>query len=177
MSDKPMPLAPVTTPLTRSLGPVSRYSHAALESIRNIMSVSCHLPREGSFFELVLSVVHLAGMFKGNVRAGQEIYGGGVLPSPQPGCCGSHHISQKTVDVSRTQTLGYVPMKLTQEQIKAFHHDGFLIVRSLFDSEEIELLRKTAREDKVLDDHSFDKDDGEGGSVRLSLRRPRWTRP
>ena len=64
-------------------------------------------------------------------------------------------------------------MKLTQEQIKSYRHDGFLNIRSLFDSEAIELLRKTAKEDKVLDDHSYGKDDGEGGNVRLSL----WNQP
>ena len=64
-------------------------------------------------------------------------------------------------------------MKLTAEQIKSYHEDGFLIVRKWFAVEEIDLLRKSARDDKVLDDNSFGKADGEGGTIRLSL----WNHP
>ena len=38
---------------------------------------------------------------------------------------------------------------------------------------EIALLRRAAKEDKALDDHSFGRADGEGGVVRLSL----WNHP
>ena len=41
------------------------------------------------------------------------------------------------------------------------------------DREEVGLLRRSAKEDKQLDDHSFGRDDGEGGTVRLSL----WNQP
>jgi ectoine hydroxylase-related dioxygenase (phytanoyl-CoA dioxygenase family) len=64
-------------------------------------------------------------------------------------------------------------MQLNAEQIRRYHEDGFLVVRNLFDGEEIDLLRRTAKEDKVLDDHSFGKADGEGGTIRLSL----WNHP
>jgi len=43
----------------------------------------------------------------------------------------------------------------------------------MFDPEEIGLLRRAAKEDKALDDHSFGRKDGEGGQVRLSL----WNHP
>jgi hypothetical protein len=43
----------------------------------------------------------------------------------------------------------------------------------MFDGEEIELLRRAAKEDRELDQHSFGKGDGEGGTVRLSL----WNHP
>ncbi len=39
--------------------------------------------------------------------------------------------------------------------------------------EEIDLLRRAAKEDRQLDQHSFGKGDGEGGVVRLSL----WNHP
>ncbi len=64
-------------------------------------------------------------------------------------------------------------MTISNEQISQFDHDGFLVCRGLFDAAEIELLRRSAKEDKALDDHSFGRADGEGGTVRLSL----WNHP
>jgi len=43
----------------------------------------------------------------------------------------------------------------------------------LFDAEEIDLLRRAAKEDRALDDNAFGRADGAGGSVRLSL----WNHP
>jgi ectoine hydroxylase len=48
-----------------------------------------------------------------------------------------------------------------------------VLVRGLFDSEEIGLLRRAAKEDKALDDHGYGKADAEGGVVRLAL----WNHP
>jgi ectoine hydroxylase len=62
---------------------------------------------------------------------------------------------------------------LDAQQIADFHRDGYVLVRNLFDAEEIGLLRRAAKEDKQLDDHSYSKADGEGGQVRLSL----WNQP
>ena len=62
---------------------------------------------------------------------------------------------------------------LTQEQINVYHQDGFVIVRTLFDAEEIDLLHRTAVADRQLDQQSFGRADGEGGTVRLSL----WNHP
>ncbi|MEO1528874.1 MAG: phytanoyl-CoA dioxygenase family protein [Planctomycetota bacterium] len=62
---------------------------------------------------------------------------------------------------------------LTKQDLFDYDRDGYLIRRSLFDAEEMELLRRAAKEDKALDDHSFGRDDGEGGTVRLSL----WNHP
>jgi hypothetical protein len=65
------------------------------------------------------------------------------------------------------------PEPLTSEQAGHYDRDGYLLVARLFDSEEIGLLLKSAREDRALDDHSYSKGDGEGGQVRLSL----WNHP
>ena len=62
---------------------------------------------------------------------------------------------------------------LTQEQIQAYHDDGYLIVKSLFDAEEIELLGRTAVADRQMNQKSFGRADGEGGTVRLTL----WNHP
>jgi hypothetical protein len=62
---------------------------------------------------------------------------------------------------------------LNESQLKQFHTDGYYLVKGLFDSEEIDMLKRTAVEDRMLDQQSFGRGDGEGGSVRLSL----WNHP
>jgi hypothetical protein len=57
--------------------------------------------------------------------------------------------------------------------LQDYDRNGFVIIRQMFDSEEIDLLRRAAREDRELDQHSFGRGDGEGGTVRLSL----WNHP
>src|SRR3954454_3413132 len=65
------------------------------------------------------------------------------------------------------------PGSLTSEQLTRYERDGYLVVETLFDRDEIGLLLRSAREDRALDAHSYGKDDGEGGQVRLSL----WNHP
>ncbi len=62
---------------------------------------------------------------------------------------------------------------LKDEILKTYEADGFVIARGMFSGEEIGLLRRAAKEDRQLDQHSFGKGDGEGGTVRLSL----WNHP
>ncbi|MBV9155495.1 MAG: phytanoyl-CoA dioxygenase family protein [Acidobacteriaceae bacterium] len=62
---------------------------------------------------------------------------------------------------------------LTDRFIEQYERDGFVLARKMFDQEEIDLLRRAAKEDRELDQHSFGKGDGEGGTVRLSL----WNHP
>jgi len=62
---------------------------------------------------------------------------------------------------------------LTAEQTEHFHRDGYLIIKSMFDAEEMELLKRAAKEDRELEAHSYSKGDGEGGKVRMSL----WNHP
>jgi hypothetical protein len=62
---------------------------------------------------------------------------------------------------------------ITDEDVRKYHEDGYLLVKSMLSPEEISLLGRAAREDRVLDQHSFGKADGEGGTVRLSL----WNHP
>jgi ectoine hydroxylase len=51
--------------------------------------------------------------------------------------------------------------------------DGYVLMPGLLDEEETALLGRAARADRVLDQHSFGRSDGEGGTVRLSL----WNHP
>jgi hypothetical protein len=62
---------------------------------------------------------------------------------------------------------------LTVEEAARYHADGSVLVPGLFDGEEIDLLRRAAKEDHELDQRSFGRADGEGGTVRLSL----WNHP
>jgi len=62
---------------------------------------------------------------------------------------------------------------LTTDQIATYHRDGFYIARQFFDSEETDLLRRAAHEDHQIDQRAFDRADGEGGTVRLTL----WNHP
>jgi ectoine hydroxylase-related dioxygenase (phytanoyl-CoA dioxygenase family) len=61
----------------------------------------------------------------------------------------------------------------THDDLAAYKRDGFLVLKALFDAEEIGLLRRAAKEDRALDEHAFARADGAGGSVRLSL----WNHP
>lgn len=65
------------------------------------------------------------------------------------------------------------PFILSDQQVATYHECGFVIARSFFDREEIDLLHRSAKEDRELDKRSFGRADGEGGTVRLSL----WNHP
>jgi ectoine hydroxylase len=62
---------------------------------------------------------------------------------------------------------------LSDSLIAEFHNQGYALARGMFHPEEIDLLRRAAKEDKSLDDHAFGRDDGAGHVVRLSL----WNHP
>jgi hypothetical protein len=62
---------------------------------------------------------------------------------------------------------------LKNERLDEYERKGFVIEKGMFNAEEIELLRRAAKEDRQLDQHSFGRGDGEGGTVRLSL----WNHP
>ncbi len=45
---------------------------------------------------------------------------------------------------------------MTDEQLKAHHKDGYLLLKNLFDKEEIEFLKQTVRADRELDQRSYE---------------------
>jgi len=65
------------------------------------------------------------------------------------------------------------PTILCDTAIRQYHDDGFTLARGFFDAQEIDLLKRSAKEDNELDKRSFGRADGEGGVVRLSL----WNHP
>ena len=62
---------------------------------------------------------------------------------------------------------------LSDEQAAFYRREGYVIARGMFDQQEMDLLRRAAKEDRALDEHAFSRADGEGGNVRLSL----WNHP
>jgi hypothetical protein len=62
---------------------------------------------------------------------------------------------------------------LNEHQVREYEQNGFVLAENFFDAGEIGLLRRAAKEDRELDQHSFGRADGEGGTVRLSL----WNHP
>ena len=66
-----------------------------------------------------------------------------------------------------------MPSPLTADAVREYHAGGYHLARGFFDAEEIDLLKRSAREDRELDQRSFGRADGEGGVVRLSL----WNHP
>lgn len=57
--------------------------------------------------------------------------------------------------------------RFTDEQVAAFHRDGYVLVERLFDAEEMELLRTIARADHQMAAEAASRADGEGGAIRL----------
>lgn len=62
---------------------------------------------------------------------------------------------------------------LTPAQLAAYREDGYLLLTGFFTPDVVECVGRTAHEDRILDQASFGRDDGEGNVVRLSL----WNHP
>jgi len=63
--------------------------------------------------------------------------------------------------------------RLTDEQVAAFHHDGYIIVPGLFDAEETRMVRDAARGDDAMADSAMDILDKAGKTSKLAL----WNHP
>lgn len=62
---------------------------------------------------------------------------------------------------------------ISNSEVESYRQNGYLLVKGMLDANEIGLLGRAAREDRILDQHSIGRADGEGGTVRLSL----WNHP
>ncbi|XP_067935815.1 L-proline trans-4-hydroxylase-like [Watersipora subatra] len=58
---------------------------------------------------------------------------------------------------------------VTDNVLKDFREFGFIIVRNLLDSKELEILKTTVEADAGLQHSSYGRDDGEGRRTRLAL--------
>ena len=66
-----------------------------------------------------------------------------------------------------------MPSLLTPEQRSEYERDGFVLVRSLFDAEEIALLRGAIETDPQLHASLYDRHDASGKSTRMAT----WNHP
>jgi len=62
---------------------------------------------------------------------------------------------------------------LSEQQVRSYKEDGYIIVKNLFNQEETDLLLSAAEEDKLLHEKAFDVKDKSGKNTRLSL----WNHP
>jgi len=79
----------------------------------------------------------------------------------------------KQTDTNDYATEQRATKLLSEAQLAQYADDGFVLCPEYFLDKEISLLARAAKEDRALDQHSFSKDDGEGGAVRLAL----WNHP
>jgi ectoine hydroxylase-related dioxygenase (phytanoyl-CoA dioxygenase family) len=61
---------------------------------------------------------------------------------------------------------------LSDDEIQRYERDGLVIVRGLFDTKEIALLRGAMERDPAIRDHVIDRLDGDGRATRIAL----WNR-
>src|SRR5215470_4766543 len=59
------------------------------------------------------------------------------------------------------------------EDLTHYQEQGYVLVKEMFNKQEITLLHRAAKEDRTLDEHGYGRADGEGGVVRLAL----WNHP
>ena len=66
-----------------------------------------------------------------------------------------------------------MPFRLGPDHLAQYRATGYLLLRAHFTRDEIGLLRSTAQTDNQLQEHAFQKLDGDGNPVRLSV----WNHP
>ncbi len=65
-----------------------------------------------------------------------------------------------------------MPSLLTPAQAAAFHRDGLVVIRGLFDAEETALLRRAMEVDPAIRAHIIDRLDAKGAATKIAL----WNR-
>ncbi len=60
-------------------------------------------------------------------------------------------------------------MPFTPDHLRAYEHDGYVVVRNLFATEEVDLLYRVAVGDDVLSTKTYDRTDASGLKTRLAL--------
>jgi ectoine hydroxylase len=61
------------------------------------------------------------------------------------------------------------PYRITDEDFNRYNQEGFLIVRSLFDTEEMDLLRKAVEIDPNLAQSAYEVPDAQGGTAKMAI--------
>jgi ectoine hydroxylase-related dioxygenase (phytanoyl-CoA dioxygenase family) len=60
--------------------------------------------------------------------------------------------------------------QLTDDQLETYRQDGFVVVDEFLSQEQVELLSKISRADHQLAQEASSRADGEGGSVKITVR-------
>jgi hypothetical protein len=55
----------------------------------------------------------------------------------------------------------------SEEQVARFFEDGYILVKELFDGEEVDRLRKIAKADRQSASRAVSRRDGKGGTIQL----------
>lgn len=58
----------------------------------------------------------------------------------------------------------------TQDELRQFQCDGYVVVQNLLNAEEVELLARISRADQELSRNAYGRSDGQGAVVTLSVR-------
>ena len=66
-----------------------------------------------------------------------------------------------------------IPTALTDDEIEAFHRDGFVIRRSLFTAAEASLMSQALAQDTAIQDRAYGLEDGHGGATVVAV----WNQP
>jgi hypothetical protein len=59
---------------------------------------------------------------------------------------------------------------VTDDQIRQYHEKGFVLAKRFFDPEEIDLLRRAAKDDREIDQRSLSAQNGEAHGEFLNFR-------
>ena len=59
--------------------------------------------------------------------------------------------------------------KFTQDHLIAYLKDGYVIIRELFSPQEVDLLLKTYKKDKLIKESAINVDDNSGLNTKLTL--------
>src|SRR5436190_2142069 len=59
--------------------------------------------------------------------------------------------------------------RFTSEQVAAFHRDGYVLVKHLFDADEIRILQTALENDPTVAGEGLQRRDGEGGVTKLRV--------
>ena len=76
----------------------------------------------------------------------------------------------ETVDLNFQEKKGMSSFEISPDEVASFGRDGFVIVRGLFDQQEMEGLLAYAKGDRALDEEAYIRSDASGGQTRLTLR-------
>lgn len=64
-------------------------------------------------------------------------------------------------------TMGYY--KISDEDYRRYYEDGFIVVRSLFDAKEMELLRAGVAQDQHMAEAAYEVKDKDGGTAKIAI--------